>query len=152
MARRMIGIRLGLMVVALGVLTACAADFTNHGYAPSEEELSVLNVGRDNRETVEAAIGLPASTGVLKSGGWYYMSSRVKHFTYRDDEVVDRQLVAITFGKSGRVENIERFTLSDGRVIALNRRVTDSGIKGVSFLRQMLGNIGKVDLGRALNN
>jgi len=29
----------------------------------------------------------------------------------------------------------------------LNRRVTTTGIKGVSFIRQILGNIGRVTLG-----
>ena len=132
----------GLLVVLLTAI-GCAATFTNHGYAPSDEELAQLQVGRDTRETVEAAIGRPVSTGVLKDSGWYYTSAKVKHYIYNDDKVIDRQLVAISFGKNGRVSNIERFTLADGKVIALNRRITDTGIKSVGFIRQMLGNLGR---------
>jgi hypothetical protein len=61
--------------------------------------------------------------------------------------VIDRQLVAITFNTRGTVTNIERFTLQDGQVVALTRRVTDSGIRKVSFIGQLLNNIGRVNLG-----
>jgi len=137
------------MLVAGAILfvAACSATYTNHGYAPSESELENVIVGVDTRESVEETIGRPSSTGVLKESAWYYISSRIKYFAYRDSEVVDRQLVAISFDSRGRVENIERFTLEDGRVVALNRRVTTTGIKGVSFIRQILGNIGRVTLG-----
>lgn len=140
-----------LVVSVFSILAACAATFSNHGYAPSETELEDIIVGVDSQSSVEETIGRPSSTGILREGGWYYLSSRVKHYAYRQDEIIDRQLVAISFDKRGVVSNIERFTLEDGRVIALNRRVTDTGIKGVSFLRQALGNFGQLNLEDALN-
>jgi len=138
--------RYGLAVVALFGLIGCAATFTNHGYAPTDDELENIIVGVDTRNSVEETIGRPSSTGVLKEGGWFYISSRVRYFAYKEAEVIDRQLVAVSFNKRGTVTNIERFTLEDGRVVALTRRVTDTGIKGVSFIGQMLGNIGRVNL------
>jgi hypothetical protein len=65
--------------------------------------------------------------------------------------VVDRELVAISFDSGGVVRNIERFGLQDGRVIALERRVTESGINSESFLRQLLGNVGTPNAGQLLN-
>jgi outer membrane protein assembly factor BamE (lipoprotein component of BamABCDE complex) len=143
-------VRRFLTMSLLVVLAGCAATFANHGYAPTDSELEEIVVGVDSRDSVEETIGRPSSTGVLRDGGWYYVSSRVKNFAYRRPEVIDRQLVAITFDKRGVVTNIERFTLENGRVIALNRRITKTGIKGVSFIQQMLGNIGRVNLEDAL--
>ncbi len=40
------------------------------------------------------------------------------------------------------MSNIERFGLEEGRVVVLNRRVTDSNTQGVSFLRQLFSNFG----------
>ncbi len=138
--------KLWLTGALLSVLIGCSATFSNHGYAPTDAELENVIVGVDTRASVEETIGRPASTGVLTEGGWYYVSSRVRHFAYKQDEVIDRQLVAISFNKRGSVVNVERFTLQDGRVVALTRRVTKTGIKGVSFIRQMLGNIGNFKL------
>jgi len=143
--------RRGLLMVVLALgLAGCAATFVNHGYAPTDDELKNVVVGVDTRSSVETTIGRPVSTGVRTDRAWYYVSSRVRQFTYNADKVVDRQLVAISFNKRGVVSNVERFTLKDGRVIALNRRITSSGIKGVSFIGQMLGNIGRVNLGDQL--
>ena len=40
------------------------------------------------------------------------------------------------------MKNVEKFGLQDGRVIVLSRRVTESNVKGLGFLRQLLGNLG----------
>ncbi len=129
-------------------VSGCAATFQNHGYVPSDADLEGLTVGVDTRDTVASSIGSPTATGVLKDSGYYYVRSRWKNFAYRAPEEIDRQVVAITFDKAGVVENIERFTQKDGRIIALSRRVTDSNTKGVSFLRQLLGNLGNFSAGQ----
>ncbi len=147
MAKTGLNWRLPLAGILLAGVIGCAATFTNHGYAPTDAELEAVIVGVDNRASVEETIGRPASTGVLTDSGWYYVSSRVRYFTYREPEVIDRQLVAVSFNRHGTVENVERFTLQDGHVVALSRRVTKTGIKGVSFLQQMLRNVGNVNLG-----
>jgi outer membrane protein assembly factor BamE (lipoprotein component of BamABCDE complex) len=135
-----------LMIAVVG----CAATYSNHGYAPTDTQLEDVIVGVDNHSSVEETVGRPSNTGVLREGGWYYISSRVRHFAYKKDEVIERQLVAVSFDKNGTVTNIERFALEDGRVIALNRRITTTGIKGISFIRQMLGNLGRVNLEDAI--
>ena len=135
----------GLAGFALVVaLSACSATFRNHGYVPSEEELSFVAVGVDTRETVATAIGKPGTSGLLTEGGWYYVQSRFKHFGPRKPQEIERQVLAVSFGEDGVVENIERFGLEDGRVVVLSRRVTDSNIKGISVVRQLLGNFGRL--------
>ena len=59
----------------------------------------------------------------------------------RVDEI-EREVVAISFNEAGVVENVERFGMAEGRDITISRRVTDSTIKGVSFLRQLFGSFG----------
>lgn len=141
----------GLVLLGMAAaLVGCTKIYRNHGYVPSDEELSAVLVGVDTRETVETAVGAPTSSGVIRDTAWYYVGSRWEHYTYREPRPVDRQVVAISFDTRGTVSNIERFTLEDGRVIALSRRVTDSNIQGVSFLRQLLGSVGRISAGQIL--
>lgn len=56
---------------------------------------------------------------------------------------IDRQIVAISFDSGNRVSNIERFGLADGEIVALSRRVTDTGPSGMSVLRQLMANFGR---------
>ncbi|CAD0185379.1 SmpA / OmlA family protein [Ruegeria sp. THAF57] len=126
----------------LVVAGACTPVFENHGYVPTPEELAEIKVGVDTRDSVIEAVGAPTSSGVVRDSGYYYVRSKVRHYGPKRPEVVERQLVAISFDQRGVVRNIERFGLEDGVVVQLDRRVTDSSIEGRGFLRQLLGNIG----------
>lgn len=134
------------VILSIIFLTACSANYRYHGFAPSEEELKEVVVGVDTRETVSEIIGQPSSSGVLDDGGWYYVSSKFRHYAYQAPKAVERQLVAISFDKEDVVQNIERFGLEDGRVITLSRRVTDLPVKGPGIIEQLLGNLGNFDL------
>ncbi|MDC0737333.1 outer membrane protein assembly factor BamE [Cognatishimia sp. SS12] len=130
---------------------ACTAQYRNHGYVPSEDDLAEIIVGVDTRDSVAESIGTPTAGGVLNEGGYYYVRSQFKTVGPFRPEEVDRQLVAVSFDQNGVVSNIERFGLEDGRVVRLSRRVTDNGLNNISFLRQLLGNLGNFDAGSLLN-
>lgn len=132
------------------MLSACTATYRSSGYVPTETELEQLEVGRSDRAAVEEIVGRPATNGVIRDQTWYFVGSLWETFAYRRPIPVERQVVAISFNDQGTIANIERFALEDGEVIALNRRVTDSNIAGVSLVRQLLGNIGNIDPTQAL--
>ncbi|MDU9003807.1 outer membrane protein assembly factor BamE [Sedimentitalea todarodis] len=140
------------VILAVGLAIAgCTAIYRNHGYVPTEEDLAKVTVGVDTRDTVAEAVGVPSVSGVLNDSGYYYVSSRLRHYGALQPKVVERQLVAISFSQSGVVQNIERFGLEDGRVIALNRRVTESSVNDKTLLRQLLGNIGNLGPGSVVS-
>tara|TARA_R110002110_G_scaffold21167_7_gene84467 strand:- start:98 stop:553 length:456 start_codon:yes stop_codon:yes gene_type:complete len=128
-----------------GVLTlgACQPQFSNHGYVPPEEDLQQVQVGADTKETVAEKIGVPASSGVLTNSGYYYVRMRTRTLGPLAPQEIDRQVVAISFSDRGVVQNVERFGLEKGQVVPLTRRVTSSPVSDKSFIRQLLGNIGR---------
>lgn len=140
--------KLGLALVVVASLSACATTYRNHGYVPTEEDLAEVVVGVDTRDTVAESVGTPSSSGLLSEGGYYYVRSRVRHQGLREPKVVERQLVAISFSSNGVVENIERFELEDGKPVRLTRRVTDTSIRNQGLLRQLLGNLGNFNPGQ----
>jgi len=139
-----------LLGAAVLSLSACAAQFRNHGYVPSPEDLAQITVGVDTRDTVAQTIGTPGSAGVLENSGYYYVQSRVRHFAWQKPEVVERQVVAISFTGNGVVENIGRYELQDGAVVPIARRITKNG-QDVSFIRKLLANIGSFSASDFLN-
>lgn len=152
MSRLGSGVRRGAVVLLVALLAACTALYQNHGYVPSDADLERVVVGESTREDVAKAVGRPSSTGLLTGGAWYYVGSRFRHYGPREPQEVDRQVVAISFDEGGTVENVERFGLEKGQAVVLSRRVTDSNIKGLSFLQQLLGNIGNISAGELLND
>lgn len=145
-------VRRGLMVLGLVAATACAPVIRNHGFAPSDEELSLLSIGVDTRETIADTVGPPTSGGVLDGSGYYYVASKFRHLGAFAPQEIERQVVAISFAENGTVSNIERFGLEEGRVVALSRRVTDDGIRDTTFIRQLLGSFGRFDAGTFLGD
>ena len=145
------GVRMALVGLALLVAAGCSEIYRNHGYAPTDRELAELNVGTDTRETVAAAVGRPSTAELMSGGNWYYVQSRWRHYGARAPEETERQVVAISFDSAGRVENIERFGLAEGRVVPISRRVTETNIKGIGLIRQLLSNIGNINPGQFLN-
>lgn len=130
------------LVLALA-LAACAPVTRFHGYAPTDTDLETIVVGRDTRESVAQKIGRPGVGGVMEGSGWYYVQSDWVDRGWRAPVEVDRQVVAISFDRRGVVSNIERFGLQDGEVVALSRRVTDSGPTGRTVMQQVFGVFGR---------
>lgn len=142
-AQKARAVRLGLIGLVLVLVTACTTVYRNHGYVPTEDELATVAIG-DTRDAVAEKIGRPTTSGLLNDVGWFYVQSR---FAYRgafEPKEVERQVVSISFDADGKVSNVERFGLERGKVVPLSRRVTESNIKGIGFIRQLLGNFGKL--------
>ena len=135
-------VRRAMIASCLVGLVACTTQYRNHGYVPVPEDLEKIQVGVDTRDSVAEAVGTPSAGGVLDEGGYYYVRSQVRHYGARKPKVVDRRLVAITFDSRGIVRNVEEFTLEDGNLVPLTRRVTDNDIQDAGFLKQIIGNIG----------
>ena len=141
MGKGISGLRIAVSLALVIGLSACNPPVRRHGYVPDEADLETVAVG-DSRQAVGDKIGRPASSGLMLGGDWYYVGSTWVHRGWRAPEEVDRQVVAVRFDDADQVENVERFGLADGQVVVLERRVTDSSIEGVSFIRQLLGNLG----------
>lgn len=138
------------MALALTVpvmLAACTATYRNHGYVPAQDELAQVVVGRTNQSELDGLIGRPSAQGLLTGSAWYYVGSRWEYYGAREPHEIDRQVIAISFNEGGTVTNVERFGLEQGRVVVLSRQVTDSGITSLGVIRQLMGNVGRVQAG-----
>lgn len=135
---------------ALMVLSACSEIIRQHGYIPPQSDLDSIIVGVDTRDTVAASVGRPGTSGALREGGWFYIGSKVRHFGARKPQEIERQVVALSFDEAGVVRNVERFGLERGQVVVLSRRVTETTVQDVTFIRQIIRNFGQIDLNQAL--
>ena len=131
-------------------LAACTAQFRNHGYVPTDNDLAAITVGVDTRESVLETIGRPATGGILNDSGYYYVASRFRHYGALEPQEINREVLAISFDATGIVSNIARFGLENGQVVTLSQRITDGNLRDLTFIRQLMGNIGRFDAGRFL--
>ncbi|WP_265499231.1 outer membrane protein assembly factor BamE [Paracoccus beibuensis] len=136
-----------LAFLAILGLAACAPIYRNHGYVPPDLELAQVVPGQTTRDDLPALVGRPSAQGLLTGSGWYYVGSRWRRIGPAAPEEINREVVAISFAPDGVVSNVERFGLEQGRVVTLSRRVTEGSVSEVSFIGQLLGNLGNFQAG-----
>ncbi|MDB2418945.1 outer membrane protein assembly factor BamE, partial [Amylibacter sp.] len=112
------------------LLASCSTIYKDHGYLPLDTDLKSVVVGKDTRNSVTELLGSPLGSGVLEDGAIFYISTKIKNFLFYEPKVVSRDMIVVSFDEKNLVENIEKFTLEDGRVVVLSRRVTSAPVKG----------------------
>jgi len=133
-------------VLTLG-LTACSPMVSNHGYVPLDSEIDSIVPGRDTRSSIEEKLGSPTTSGTLGDDTIYYVASRFERVGPFAPNEIERRVVAISFNSLDVVSNVEEFGLEEGRVVALSRRVTDTGLSDVGLIQQLFGNLGNIQPG-----
>jgi len=139
-------IRIIILVTITVPLLSCSENIQNHGHIPLTSELKMIRVGVDTKDSVQESIGRPSTKGVLQNNSWYYVSNTMKHYAWKEAKEIKRVVIAIRFSKSGIVENIEQFSLTDGNDIEISSRVTGTKVKDNTFLIQLLGSFGRLNV------
>jgi len=143
-------VRIAGVASCIAIAAACSPIERFHGFVPPERELAMLQVGVSSKAQVIAMFGTPMAERSLENNAIYYASSKFETLGPFAPQEVDRQVLVIEFDARDRLRNISRYTLEDGRIVILERRVTEDGINDVTFLGQLLGSFGRIDAGTFL--
>lgn len=137
-------------IAGVAALCACSPLVQRHGYVPTAEDLAQLTPGAMSRSEALAVLPAPTTQGVVDQGNIYYVASTFEHFGPFPAKETKREVVAITFDAAGRLTGVERYGLEDGQIVPLLRRVTRDNVADMSFIRQLMGNLGRMDPGALL--
>lgn len=137
-------------VLCLCAITACSPIKQRHGYLPTTEDLAQLTPGVTTREQALETLPAPTAGGITHGGNIYYVANEFHALGPFNPREIRREVVAITFSPDGRLTGVERYGLQDGQVVPLLRRVTRDNVADMSFIRQLMGNIGRFDPGALL--
>ena len=131
-----------LSVAVLFLILGCSKQYREHGYIPSEEELSSVSVSQDDKNTVIKKLGTPSIGGILSDGNIYFVQSKVLKNSIRASKPVDRQVLVLSFDDKGKLDNIQKFGIDKGEIVILDHHTTPSGLKNMSFLFRLFQNVG----------
>jgi len=128
-------------------LGACVATVDQRGNLPEPEKFAQIHPGTTTREQVTKILGTPSSTGVFDDKNWYYISRRTKQVAFFDPDVLDQQVYIVNFDATGVVRGVDHKDLKDGRDIEPAPGATPAPGRELTFLEQVLGNIGRFNKG-----
>ena len=128
-------------------LAACTPTLVVQGYVPDEETLAGVQQGVDTKDAVVDKLGSPSTIATFDDDTWIYVNKRSEVFAFFEPTVLSQNVVAINFDPEGRVEEIRRFTLEDGRLIDPVTRKTPTQGRELGLLEQLFGNVGRFTAG-----
>jgi len=137
-----------LVAIAAGAtLSACSTTIEQRGNLPPPEEITQIHPGKTTKDQVVKILGTPSSVSIFSDKDWYYISSRTKQFSFFDPKVLDQQVFIVNFNNDGIVRAVDHKTLEDGHDVVPIARATPAPGRELSFLEQLVGNLGKFNGG-----
>ena len=137
--------RIGAALAVLGAAAACSPRIDTRGNLPDPDVLADVEIGHTNRDQVSQLLGSPSSVAAFDGESWYYISERTETSGFFAPEVKQRKVLIIRFDDKGLVKSVNSLGLKDGREIAQVERVTPTAGNEITFLQQLLGNIGRFE-------
>ena len=136
--------RVVVLLVTMSGIASCAPAVEQRGNLPSPDKLAEIHAGTTTKDEVAKILGTPSSVSVFNNEKlWYYISRRTAQTAFFDPTVMDQQVYIVTFDNQGVVQTIGHKDLQDGKEIAPVARATPAPGRELSFLEQLIGNLGR---------
>lgn len=123
------------------LMVACTTP-VSHGHIHEEEAIQSIKPGA-TRDQVLQALGSPSSESSFGLVTWYYVSTTKNVHSLLEAEVVQQDVTEVAFDGTGTVTKVNRYTLADGKKIALVKRITPTEGQQLGFFEQILSNLGR---------
>lgn len=141
---RLRSIRLCL-VLACGTLalSACGNGVQLRGNTPDPEDVAGIQAGIHSRQDVIDLLGSPSTVSTFEERKWYYIGQKTQQVAFMKPEVLDRNVLVITFDETGVVEGTQHYGMADAQEVDPVARETPTEGRDLTLLQQLFGNIGK---------
>jgi outer membrane protein assembly factor BamE (lipoprotein component of BamABCDE complex) len=134
--------------VAMLAVAGCEKVIDVRGHVPDDDSLSKIQVGLQKKADVTDLLGTPSTVAPFGEETWLYISRKTSTTAFFEPKVLEQHVVAIVFDDTGAVSDVRRLDMADGKVIRHVARITPSPGKELSFLEQLIGNLGKFNSGK----
>ena len=133
------------VLIGATALAGCGLSIREHrGYVVDEQLASGIQVGTDNKASVEKTLGRPTFTGTFNQNEWYYVGRDTRAFAFRNPRVTDQTVIHVTFDQAGNVTAVNQ---TDEKLIAginPNNDKTRTLGRDRSFFEELFNNIGTI--------
>lgn len=136
-------------ISAIALVAGCATSVEQRGNLPTQEKIAEVHPGTTTKDEVIKILGSPSSVSIFNDKSWYYISRRTGQFAFFDPNVLDQQVYIVNFDDQGVVTVVDHKGLEDGKEIIPVARATPAPGRELSFLEQVIGNLGKFNKGAA---
>ena len=118
-------------------------DF-DRGYQIDDQALAKIQIGKTDKREALALMGTPSTTSTVGGDAWYYIGQKMhRALAFMPVQMEDQNVLAIYYGKGGKVERIANYGIQDGKVFDFVSRTTPTAGAESTFLKGMFLNLMK---------
>ncbi len=133
------------LLAAMGLsLAACNAPVHIRGHVTDPESVEAIKAGEYTREDVLTLLGTPSTVSTFDERKWYYIGHKATKFAFQHPEILERNVLVVSFDDTGYVNHKQIFSLADGREIEPIARETSTEGRDFTIMQQLLGNLGRL--------
>lgn len=137
--------KIAMTLLSAALLAGCIGTREHRGAVVDTELVTAIQVGTDNKQSVEALLGRPTFTGQFDDKDWYYVSRDTKTVVFRSPTLLDQTVLHIRFDQAGNVAAVEQTGKQlVARINPVNDKTPTLGRRR-SILQDIFGNIGTVN-------
>ncbi|MFP6770764.1 MAG: outer membrane protein assembly factor BamE [Alphaproteobacteria bacterium] len=141
--RRTLAIVAAVTVVTVAALLGCSPMHNSHGFIPDQELVDKLRPGVHDRDSVTALFGSPATVADFNGETWLYVKRDSEQIAFFEEKLLNQDVLAVHFDKDGLLTDIRRYSMADGKILALVERKTPTRGREITVIEQLFGNIGR---------
>ena len=121
---------------------ACTPIKSVSGYVPSFADIEELRVGVSSKKEVLDRLGEPLSFNQEESDFLLYVQQEVETLAFFRPRVSERKVLKLTFDDFAILSEVSHSGVSDLQPFRLEKKITESEGRQLTFWQQMFGNIG----------
>src|SRR5580765_6597828 len=106
-----------LVGAVMPLLSACETIVDQRGFAATPGSVEKVEVGSQSREDVIRLIGSPSTVATFNPNVWYYISQKQETYAFFKPDMIEQNVLQLTFNESGRLQAMKKYELADGRDI-----------------------------------
>ncbi len=126
------------------LLSGCAGIRDHRGAVLDEEMVSAVQVGVDNKASVEKTLGRPTLVSQFTPNDWYYVSRDTTTAAFRSPRVSKQTVLHVIFDQAGNVAAVRRTGKEMVASVSPTGAQTPTLGRKKSFFEEIFGNIGSV--------
>ena len=137
-----------VLLLVIFSLNSCVSQKLVHGNLPDAQLVSILKIGVDSKKTTTQILGEPTFRGVLGDNSFYYVGTVNSKLAFLDPKLDSQFVLELNFDKNDKLKKLYLYDEKESIDVSMSSLETKHSGKKLTFLEQILGNIGVGGMGR----
>jgi len=134
-----------IALAATAMLAGCGGIRNHRGFVIDPQLVEGIQVGIDNKASVQKTLGQPTFTGQFDPNDWYYVSEDTRQNALGSPKISKMTLLHVKFDPAGNVAQVQTAGKEQVARVSPKSGATPTVGSEKSLIQELFGNIGSMN-------